>query len=97
MDSKTMFICYGTPSRTVKHTVETLRAEGQDVGYIRLKTVFPFPGELITGLKATKIIVPEMNLGQISEEVMKYAKCDVVGCGKIGGELHRPEELKELI
>jgi 2-oxoglutarate ferredoxin oxidoreductase subunit alpha len=92
-----MFICYGTPSRTVKHTVESLREQGQDVGYIRLKTVFPFPDKLIAGLKASKIIVPEMNLGQISGEVMKYAKCEVVGCGKIGGELHRPEDLKELI
>lgn len=97
LDSKTMFICYGTPSRTVKHTVENLREQGQDVGYIRLKTVFPFPDKLIGGLKASKIIVPEMNLGQISGEVMKYAKCEVIGCGKIGGELHRPEELKELI
>ncbi|ABR55116.1 pyruvate flavodoxin/ferredoxin oxidoreductase domain protein [Methanococcus vannielii SB] len=96
-DSETMFICYGTPSRTVKYTVESLRAEGKDVGYIRLKTVFPFPRDLIKNLNASKIIVPEMNLGQISEEVMKYAKCDVVLSGKIGGELHRPEELKKLI
>jgi 2-oxoglutarate ferredoxin oxidoreductase subunit alpha len=28
---------------------------------------------------------------------MKYAKCDVVLSDKIGGELHRPEELKALV
>ncbi|MDK2791117.1 MAG: 2-oxoglutarate/2-oxoacid ferredoxin oxidoreductase subunit alpha [Methanothermococcus sp.] len=97
LDSETIFVCYGTPSRTVKHTVEVLREEGVDVGYIRLMTVYPFPGELISGLKASKIIVPEMNLGQIHGEVMKYAKCDVVLVDKIGGELHRPEELMKLV
>jgi 2-oxoglutarate ferredoxin oxidoreductase subunit alpha len=74
-----------------------MRKEGHDVGYIRLITVYPFPDELIKNLKASKIIVPEMNLGQIVGEVMKYAKCDVVLSDKIGGELHRPEELKALV
>ena len=97
IDSETMFICYGTPSRTVKYLVEEMRKEGHDVGYIRLITVYPFPDELIKNLKASKIIVPEMNLGQIVGEVMKYAKCDVVLSDKIGGELHRPEELKALV
>nr|WP_198003572.1 2-oxoacid:acceptor oxidoreductase subunit alpha [Methanococcus voltae] len=95
--AKTIFVCYGTPSRTVKYTVDSLLKEGVDVGYIRLKTVFPFPDDLIKNLKASKILVPEMNLGQISGEVMKYAKCEVELIGKIGGELHKPEELKKYL
>ncbi|WP_209591641.1 2-oxoacid:acceptor oxidoreductase subunit alpha [Methanococcus voltae] len=97
IDAETIFVCYGTPSRTVKYTVDSLMAEGKDVGYIRLKTVFPFPDDLIKNLKASKILVPEMNLGQVVGEVMKYANCEVKLIGKIGGELHKPEELKEYI
>lgn len=97
IDSETIFLCYGTPSRTVKYTVESMRREGYDVGYLRLITVYPFPDEVVKNLKASKIIVPEMNLGQIVEEVMKYSKCEVVPCCKIGGDIHRPKDLMALV
>ncbi|HIP34790.1 MAG TPA: 2-oxoacid:acceptor oxidoreductase subunit alpha, partial [Methanothermococcus okinawensis] len=83
----------GTPSRTVKYTVEMLRKNGYDVGYLRLITVYPFPDKIVKSLKASKIIVAEMNLGQIAEEVMKHSRAEVTSCSKIGGELHRPEDL----
>ncbi|MFU8652109.1 2-oxoacid:acceptor oxidoreductase subunit alpha [Methanotorris formicicus] len=97
LNADVMFVCYGTPSRAVKHTVEELRKKGIDAGYIRLITVFPFPDELIKGLDASKVIVPEMNLGQIYYEVERCAKGDVVLVDKIGGELHRPEDLEKAV
>ncbi|WP_456372307.1 2-oxoacid:acceptor oxidoreductase subunit alpha [Methanocaldococcus sp.] len=99
LDAEIMFVCYGTPSRTVKHTVNKLRNEGVDVGYIRLITVYPFPDELLKKLKAEKVIVPEMNLGQIYYEVERVCKKadEVILVDKIGGELHRPEELERAV
>jgi len=97
LDSDTIFLCYGTPSRTVKYTVEILREKGYDVGYLRLITVHPFPDKVVRDLKASRIIVPEMNLGQIVEEVMKYSRAEVIPCTKIGGELHRPEDLMAFV
>jgi hypothetical protein len=43
--------------------------------YVRLKTIWPFPGKAVRNLAKTaeRIIVPEMNHGQISCEVQRVA------------------------
>jgi 2-oxoglutarate ferredoxin oxidoreductase subunit alpha len=69
---------------------------------LRLKTIWPFPEKPVARLaeKAEKIIVPEMNLGQIFYEVQRVScgKAEVVPLNKIGGgELITPEELIEKI
>jgi 2-oxoglutarate ferredoxin oxidoreductase subunit alpha len=64
---------------------------------LRLKTVWPFPTKTVRGLlsSAKKIIVPEMNLGQLALEVERAAGCDrpVIRLGKVNGELFHPDEV----
>ena len=68
---------------------------------LRLKLVWPFPFKEIQKLasKVDKIIVPEMNLGQIVHPVSEYAEgqCKVVSAPKIGGEMHLPHELYKYL
>lgn len=97
-DCKIGIISYGCTSRTIYEAVEKAEAKGISVGYIRLKTIWPFPNEIIRKLaeKAEKIIVPELNLGQIYYEVERTANglAKVTPLNKIGGgELITPEEL----
>ena len=90
-------VSYGCTSRAVYEAVELMEAEGVKIGYVRLKTIWPFPEKVVKRLAETaeKIIVPEMNLGQVAREVQRVAcKSEVIQLNKIGGgELITPEEI----
>ena len=93
-------VSYGCTSRSVYEAAERAEAAGVGVGYVRLKTIWPFPEGIVSKLAeaAHRIIVPEMNLGQISGEVERVAGRKVVKLNKIGGgELITPEEILEAI
>lgn len=99
---KVGIVSYGCTSRAVYELVEYADAEKLNVGYLRLKTIWPFPEKPVAKLaeKAEKIIVPEMNLRQIFYEVQRVAcgRAEVIPLNKIGGgELITPEELLEKI
>jgi 2-oxoglutarate ferredoxin oxidoreductase subunit alpha len=101
-DCRVGIVSYGCTSRAVYELVEYADADKLNVGYLRLKTIWPFPEKPVARLaeKAEKIIVPEMNLGQIFYEVQRVScgKAEVVPLNKIGGgELITPEELIEKI
>jgi 2-oxoglutarate ferredoxin oxidoreductase subunit alpha len=96
-DCRVGIVSYGCTSRAIYEAVEMAESRGTRVGYVRLKTIWPFPEKFIKRLAETAkaIVVPEMNLGQIFYEV-KRAACstEVVPLSKIGGgELITPEEL----
>jgi 2-oxoglutarate ferredoxin oxidoreductase subunit alpha len=90
-------VSYGCTSRAVYEAVELAEAEGVRVGHVRLKTIWPFADKAVERLarSAERIIVPEMNLGQVVREVKRVAcKSKVVPLDKIGGgELITPEEV----
>jgi 2-oxoglutarate ferredoxin oxidoreductase subunit alpha len=96
-NAKTVFVTYGATARPAESAMEMARAKGKKVGMLRLKLVWPFPYKEIQKLaeKVDKIIVPEMNLGQIVHSVREYVEgqCKVVSAPKIGGEMHLPHEL----
>jgi len=95
-------VAFGCTSRAIYEAAENAEAKGIKIGYVRLKTIWPFPEKPIKQLaeSAEKIIVPEMNLKQIYYEVQRVANgsAEVVPLNKIGGgELITPEELLEKI
>ena len=95
-DADIAVISYGTPSRSVKRAISCLREEGIKAGMLRLKTIWPFPGELIEKIaKDVDIfVVVEVNNGQIRNEVQRFSGTKPVKLiGKMGGATHRPEEV----
>ena len=100
-DAEIAFVVYGATARPAESAMMMAREKGKKVGMLRLKLVWPFPIKEIQKLadKVDKIIVPEMNLGQIVHPVREYAdgKCKVVSAPKIGGEMHLPMELYEYL
>ncbi len=95
-------VSYGCTSRAVHEAIEKAKIRGTRAGHIRLRTLWPFPNEIIKEMaeEAEKIIVPEMNLGQVSREVERAAGglSEVISMNKIGGgELITPEELLKRI
>ncbi len=93
-------VSFGCTSRAVHESVELAEASGIKVGYVRLKTIWPFPDDVVAKLteRARKIIVPELNLGQIAGEIQRVAGNKVVRLNKIGGgELITPEDILQEI
>jgi len=97
----TVFVTYGASARPAETAMDIARKDGKKVGLLRLKLVWPFPEEIINKLakKVDKIIVPEMNLGQIFHSVKEASNgnCEVVSAPKIGGEMHLPYELLKYL
>ena len=96
-DADIAFVTYGASARPAETAMDIARSKGIKVGMLRLKIVWPFPEKLIykLGKKVDKIIVPEMNLGQIVHPVKEAVSgnCEVISAPKIGGEMHLPHEL----
>ena len=74
-DAEIVILAYGINARGVPEVVKRARQKGLKVGYVRLKTLWPFPDELmerIAKLGASKVIVSEMNNGMIIREVQRF-------------------------
>jgi 2-oxoglutarate/2-oxoacid ferredoxin oxidoreductase subunit alpha len=105
--AEVVVISFGSSAMSSLSAVRRARREGIKAGMLRLKTVWPFPDELVARVAADagRIIVPEMNLGQLALEVERAAGRGassagapfVAGLGKVNGELFRPEEIYAAI
>ena len=102
-DSEIFLITYGFTARTSLFVVKRLRKEGKKVGLLRLKTLWPFPEEAVAEVvkRGKKVMVPEMNQGQVVGEVRKLHPGEVIPLNQTDGEVIRPEtimdELKKII
>jgi 2-oxoglutarate ferredoxin oxidoreductase subunit alpha len=98
-DSDVGLIAYGFTARTSLYVVKRLRKMGMKVGLLRLKTLWPFPEEAINelGKKVKRVIVPEMNQGQVAGEVRKYCLGEVIPLTQTNGEVIRPETIIEAL
>jgi 2-oxoglutarate ferredoxin oxidoreductase subunit alpha len=98
-DASVVVVCYGFTARSALFAVERMREEGGKIGLVRLKTLWPFASDVIrdVGSKAKKILVPEMNLGQVAGEIMKYASCEVVPYNQVNGEIIHPRTIMEQL
>jgi 2-oxoglutarate ferredoxin oxidoreductase subunit alpha len=99
-DAELIVVSYGAPSRSALKAVRTARDKGVKVGFIKMDVVWPFPEEMICNAvgEAQRVIVVEMNLGQIFYEVQRILPgVKVELAPKIGGEMHLPEEILDKI
>jgi len=91
------FVAVGTASRAARVVINRLRSEGRSVGLYRPITLWPFPADdLKNSISAAKtVVVPEMNAGQLVEEVRKYAApaTRIVQVNRFDGELITPDEI----
>ncbi len=91
-------VAYGCTSRSVYEVIELAKERKVNVGFVRLKTIWPFPEEAVKKLAENVeiLIVPEMNLKQLYYEVERVAGCktNVFPLNKVGGgEMITPEEM----
>jgi 2-oxoglutarate ferredoxin oxidoreductase subunit alpha len=100
-DAEVALVSYGSPARSALRAVKEARTRGIKAGLLKIRILWPFPDAVIEKIsrKAKKIIVPEMNVGKIVREVERIAacRCEVVSLPKVGGELHTPAEILEIL
>jgi 2-oxoglutarate/2-oxoacid ferredoxin oxidoreductase subunit alpha len=95
-DAKYIVICYGVVSRTAIEAVKEAREEkGLKIGFIRLKTLWPFPEDQLRKMVSDKdiIFVPEMNLGMMIHPITEALRdrCKKIVAIPSVGILHSPD------
>ncbi len=96
-DAEVVVLSYGGIMGSSIDAVERARKEGKKVGWVKLITIWPFADEYLLNLSKNvkKIIIPELNLGQIKREVER-ATCgnaEIIGLQRVDGDIIRPEEI----
>ena len=100
-DAEILVVSYGCVSRSALRAVRELRAKGMKVGHLRPVTLWPFPDVEIEALasKVKRILVPELNAGQMVLEVERavHGKAEVISKTLINGDLFKPAQLMAAI
>ena len=90
-------IAYGSVARSALEAVKMARDKGLPVGLLKLKMLWPFMRRTVMHYleSSRKVIVAEMNMGQLSREVKRVnqGKCEVLTLNKIDGEMITPSEI----
>jgi 2-oxoisovalerate ferredoxin oxidoreductase alpha subunit len=100
-DAEIIFVAFGVSARICLTAVEELRQRGIKIGMLRPKTLFPFPKKPLRKLadKIEKIIVVELNDGQMADDVELAVErqAPVFRYNWFGGIVPTVEELVEKV
>jgi 2-oxoglutarate ferredoxin oxidoreductase subunit alpha len=100
-DAEVAFFAYGIVGRSAKEAVIRSRDAGIKAGLIRPTTLWPFPSRHVAEAAAQvdRVIVAEMNLGQMIGEVERATagRAEVVGHMRADGEPITPSELVGVV
>ena len=95
-DAEVVVITYGGSARSALAAVKLGREQGIKVGMLKLITIWPFPKDLVQKVtaQAKKVIVPEMNYGQLVGEIERYvAQGKVIPVNRYDGHLFHPDDI----
>ena len=97
--SRVGVISYGASARPSLGAVKLARGQGKNVDFLRLITIWPFAKKNVIEFSKNlnTILVPEMNLGQLSREIERFVDCDIIPVSKIGGVPHTVDEIHAAI
>jgi len=93
-----LVVGWGSTYGAIRTAVETLRDEGKSVSHVQLRYINPLPknlGDVL--LKYKKVIVPELNLGQLNSILRSRYLVDSIGLNKIKGKPFTVEEIYNKI
>jgi 2-oxoglutarate ferredoxin oxidoreductase subunit alpha len=94
----TLVVGWGSTYGPIGAAVRRVRAAGYEVAQAHLRYLNPFPrntGEVVR--RYEKVLVPEMNLGQLLKLLRAEFLVDAVGYNKVRGRPFRSSELEEAI
>jgi 2-oxoglutarate ferredoxin oxidoreductase subunit alpha len=92
---KVLVLGWGSTYGSITSAVERLQREGKSVSSAHLRYLNPFPqnlGEVLRGFE--RVIVPEMNLGQLATMIRAKFLIDATPFSKVKG---RPFQIREIV
>ena len=100
-DAEVTIIAYGCVARSAKRAVLDARERGLKVGLLKLTTLWPFMRMAVEKVLQTSktIIVPEMNMGQVSREVKRVnsGTAKVFTLNRVDGGMITPKDILSRI
>ncbi len=95
---KLAIVGWGSTYGPIHQAVRRKRAEGKDVSQIHLRHIWPLPANLGELLKSyDKVIVPEMNTGQLKTVLRDQYLVDAKPLNKVSGQPFRIAEIEAAI
>ena len=91
-----LVVAYGGTARSALAAVKTARKLGINAGLLRLITIWPFPYHALEKCSrfAKKVLVPELNYGQLVGEVIKTCgEAMVFPINRYDGEIMTPDKI----
>ena len=100
-DARVLVVAYGSTARSARQALKIARARyGRKVGLITLKTLWPFPEEIVAQAaeNVPRVVVAEMNLGQIALEVERIVgRSKVMRVGRADGQIVTPGQIVDAM
>jgi 2-oxoglutarate ferredoxin oxidoreductase subunit alpha len=101
VDAEILVVAYGSVARSARRAVREARQRGIKAGLFQLVTLWPFPRRLLEPLlhKVRAVLVPELNMGQMSREVKRVNQgmTRIETLNRIDGDLITPGEILERL
>ncbi len=91
-----LILGWGSTYGAIRSAVDRLQAEGWSVSHAHLRYLNPLPRNTETVLRSfRKVLIPEVNLGQLSMLLRARFLIDVVGFNRVRGKPFRIIEIKQ--
>jgi 2-oxoglutarate ferredoxin oxidoreductase subunit alpha len=95
---RVLVLGWGSTYGAITSAVEDLQREGLPVASAHLRHLNPFPRNLESILKRyERVLIPELNLGQLSLLIRARFLVDAVGLNKVQGKPFRVTEIKNAV
>jgi 2-oxoglutarate/2-oxoacid ferredoxin oxidoreductase subunit alpha len=95
---KLVIVGWGSTFGPISQAVSKARADGKDVSHIHIRHIWPMPrnlGDLLHSFD--KVIVPEMNTGQLKTVLRDQFLVDAKPLNKVSGQPFRIAEIEDAI
>ena len=97
-DGDLLLVSWGSTFGSVIQAVKEQRAKGRKIGHLHLRHLNPLPTNVGDVLKRyKKVLVPELNMGQLLWILRAKYLVDAVGLNKIQGRPFKQSELEQKI
>ena len=93
-----LILGWGGTHGAIRSSVEMLINEGENVSHLHLRYLNPLPedlGEII--VKFQRVIIPELNMGQLSTIIRSKFLIDAIGLNKVAGKPFTKTEIYKKI
>lgn len=94
-----LIISYGCVTRAARDAEKALNAEGRPAAVLQLQSLWPFPKKVVAdyAARARKVLMPEINLGQLIDQVRLSVTCPVEGLNRCDGAEITPRQIVEKV